>query len=199
MFKATITRRPNLDKLIKDIKRLNSPIDFNTAKLVGETVIDGMQRLIASGQSPIEGNGRFPEYKAAGEVKRLTKTKKATSLSTRKEINAQISKTKQRGYPYSVKSKYPNKQVRPVNLKLSGDFLNALEFKIIRVSEGYGVDIGYFNNTQAIKERGHRDGANGQAKRPTIPRNIERIATRIFQSAISIYKKRIQEILNSIS
>lgn len=73
---------------------------------------------------------------------------------------------------YKNPDKYPGdrKNHSPVNLKLSGDFLNNLLSKVVTLGPNkFAVEIGYRDDDQAIKERGHREGANGQPKRPTIP------------------------------
>ncbi len=44
------------------MKKLREAIDENVAEEVGEVVVSGMKRLIASGQSPVKGIGRFQRY-----------------------------------------------------------------------------------------------------------------------------------------
>src|SRR6056297_2054670 len=68
----------------------------------------GIIRLVRRGISPIKDHGRFTAYSAdrrSGEVPR------------------------QRLYPYTVQSKYPSKQKRPVNLYLSGKYLDRIQTK----------------------------------------------------------------------
>ena len=85
---------------------------------------------------------------------------------------------------YKDPSKYPGKQKapRPVNLELSGDFLKSLYAKG-KTGKNPQIEIGYPPD-QALKEKGHRDGANGQKKRPTIPERNEKFAVSIVNDLI---------------
>lgn len=127
---VTVSFSPELKKALEDIKK---PIDRDTAEKVGEDIVDDMKRLIANGQSPIRGNGRFPAYKDP--------------------------------------KKYPGKRKSrsPVNLELTGEFLDDLSSKTISDPAGYATRVTYDGQKSQDKERGHREGANGQPKRPTIP------------------------------
>lgn len=81
------------------------------------------------------------------------------------------------------KGKIPGKSLRPVNLKLNGDFLDDLTSKAS--SRGFGV--GFFTSESEKKEQGHREGTNGQAERPIIPQGREIFVSsvrRIFANAI---------------
>ena len=71
---------------------------------------------------------------------------------------------------YKNPKRYPGnrKPKSPVNLKLTGDFLNELKFRITPESFGKGTEL-FFGNDQEKKESGHRDGVNGQPKRPIMP------------------------------
>ena len=98
---------------------------------------------------------------------------------------------------YKNPSKYPGKQKprSPVNLKLSGDFLNALTHRITPESFGRGTEI-FFSNNQDIKERGHRDGANGQPERPMLPTERgEEFIRQIRKIYEDLYRNRIVEVL----
>lgn len=98
---------------------------------------------------------------------------------------------------YKNPEKYPGKlkNKRPVNLKLSGDFLNALTFKEVTSKSGFATQIFYKGESEDLKEKGHREGANGQLKRPTIPQRGEEFAARIKRLYSKIYKDRINQIL----
>lgn len=71
---------------------------------------------------------------------------------------------------YKNPRKYPGtrKSKTPVNLKLSGDFLNGLKHSPVKGEHGYEASI-YYRSDQEPKEKGHMEGANGQPKRPTLP------------------------------
>lgn len=87
------------------------------------------------------------------------------------EVGTSPIRGKLRFAAYINPTRYPGnrKPRRPVNLRLSGDFMDALTYKLSKDSSGYSVNVGYFDTKNAKKEQGHREGANGQPKRPTIP------------------------------
>lgn len=85
---------------------------------------------------------------------------------------------------YKNPKSYPGKKknARPVNLELSGDFLKSLYSKG-KTGINPQIEIGYPPD-EALKEKGHRDGANGQKKRPTIPDGNEKFAVTIVNDLI---------------
>lgn len=180
-FKAT-AKLTGLDKLQKKLKRLQRPVEREEAKAIGEAVVAVMKDMISKGQSPVIGGGfgtRFPAYKWA-----------------------QASKGDRSGrYPWSAMRKYPDKRVTPVNLRLSGDQLSDLGYKVVsRPGGSLGVDIGYPEGSKsALKEQGHREGVHGQPKRPTIPRvNAgEQFASRVQQAYLQILNAAIKKICSS--
>lgn len=125
----------------------------------------------------------------------------ARVVSTMKDkISKGISPIQGKGrFPaYKNPARYPGKKKRqrPVNLNLSGDFLNSL------YSEGKSgsspkIDIGFDNTESYLKELGHRDGTNGQPKRPILPQGNETFLVTILndliddaQSAVNKYFKK---------
>lgn len=82
---------------------------------------------------------------------------------------------------YKNPKKYPGKKKlhNPVNLSLTGQMLNSLRYRINQ--QKVIVTILYVNKKAAVKEQGHREGANAQPKRPTIPIKNEK-----FHSSITI-------------
>lgn len=132
---------------------------------VGQLAVDGIRDLVAKGVSPIEGSGRFPAYVKASDG----------------------------GYPLTVRKKYPGKKPRPVNLRLSGKFMDeGLDF---RSNVGkLTVDVGYFDKDSISKEQGHREGAKGQAERPTIPQGGQTLA----QTIIRNLERQVQAIMNKL-
>lgn len=169
--------------LKKKLEQLKAPIDRATAMQLGKALVDEMLDLISKGISTVEGTGRMPAYKA-----------QAKSNALRKAGNKAGAKAAKTGYPYSVKYKYPDKRDRPVNLKLSGDFLKDLRFLMDSDRFGFFPKIGYGSSKSWDKELGHAEGYNGQPKRPTIPDNQQKFAQRIQRLISSIYKKRIREL-----
>lgn len=209
-IKLRVNQR-HLEKTLKIIETLKADvIDRNTAKNVGEEVTDTMVKLISKGVSPIKGVGRFPEYKVNQKVSQALSDKGVNAgnfhgkhekrLANRH--NKRVKQDAQKNqYPYSVQDKYPNKRIRPVNLKLSGDMLANLVFRVVRAATGYAVDI-FYDGDEDKKEQGHREGVNGQPKRPSLPSvkgeefvvAIERIYSRIFRERIASLLKKFRNI-----
>mgnify|MGYP000355428565 FL=1 len=146
---------------------------------IGEAVIDEMQVVIAKGISPIKENGRFPAYKWA-DKKQLARK----SGSKKKEAD-RFFKNK---YPYSAQAKFPGKKERPVNLKLSGDFLKNLKAKVLNTT----LWIGFFEEPWTLYEQGHREGVGGQPKRPIIPNGDEELSQTIYRRLV----KSLQQVFD---
>lgn len=200
--------RVDLQKAITEASRQEFEKKLTPANLkrIGDKVIARMLQQISKGISPVAGFGRFSEYKSRSNARDLRKqasnlskaAKSATSAEKKRQIRSRqktlrtAAKTIQRkGYPDSLGKKVlaqTGKKARPVNLKLYGDFLESLEAKV----RGRIVEIGYFKRSEELKELGHREGANGQAVRPTIPRGNEQ-----FNAAIDAeILKAVDEVLN---
>lgn len=199
--------KADLSKAVRDASReeLKKRLTPAALKRIGDRVIARMLQQISKGISPVAGFGRFPEYKsrtnARGlrqQAKALSKAAKSATGNVKKQIRARqktlrglASQAQRRGYPDSLGPKVlaqTGKKARPVNLKLYGDFLENLEARV----RDRIVEIGYFKQSEAIKELGHREGANGQAIRPTIPIGNEK-----FNAAIDAeILKAIDEVLN---
>lgn len=134
--------------------------------------------------------GRFFKFAVHGIEDVLRKLERATEPFTQKECEqigqAVIAAMKQsiasgnspiagwgRFPAYKDPKRYPgnHKPKSPVNLKLSGDFLNSLTYSIFPHKSGRGFEVAFFyrGSDQNIKEVGHRRGANTQPQRPTIP------------------------------
>lgn len=111
------------------------------------------------------------------------------------EMKARIAKGKSpiqtRGdFPaYKNPARYPGRRKprKPVNLKLSGDFLKNLDVKT-SAGKTPTVIIYLKDRLSKLKERGHRVGANTQPKRPIIPAQNEKFSRPIltqFNRALS--------------
>ena len=99
------------------------------------------------------------------------KTADAVGRAPIKEMKDQISKGispiregPKRFPAYKNPKKYPGKRKgkRPVNLKLTGDFLRSLSFKALQGGKGYITRI-FFDDSDGLsdlKEQGHREGAS---------------------------------------
>lgn len=195
-----------IDDIYKDItkqlQKFESAIDERLAQAVGYTVRQRMLNFISKGISPIDGRGRFPEYKAPKNLRTLQnimRSAKANAKSSgRSRAVLQRAKQKkaklQRGYPYSTEEyKKGTKKARPVNLYLTGAFLSALSFGFGKAGKKMRVAIGFFDPKEAIKEKGHREGANGQAKRPIIPRGSERFNETIRLDIMNLLRDAVRK------
>jgi len=191
-------------ELLKQIDSIaNSVKHKDILDPIGAGMVDEMREMISKGLSPIEGAGRFPEYKSKARAKSLRKTAKAISKEAdqyqgdsrysrraRRQVSNKASairktakQTENRGYPNSVKKKFPNKRARPVNLFLSGKFLSDLKEFVVGASDNAKLFVGFQDFQSELKEQGHREGQNTQAKRPIIPSGSERFAQRIQRVA----------------
>lgn len=100
---------------------------------------------------------------------------------------------------YKNPARYPGKRKprSPVNLKLTGKFLNALSHRITQEDFGKGTEL-FFADKQDKKERGHREGANGQPERPIMPSVKGEKFTKIIRDLYTeLYRERILEVLKS--
>lgn len=174
----------DLNKVIRDalnkvVGQLNDSIGKNGAKQVGEAMIVEMKSLISKGISPIGKGGsgkKFPAYKAV---------KSALSRKSKKKKS-----TKKKGYPYSVQKQYPSKKAQPVNLKLSGEFLDDIIVESIsKDKKGLKLDLGFSKQINRDKEEGHREGANGQPKRPIITLPSEEYGQKMKLAGEEVLKK----------
>lgn len=187
----------NLAKFKKDLEReLKKAGDDFLNKIsnedkteVGEAVISEMKSLIKKGISPIADVGRFPAYKWAGAANTLRALTKNLPKGRRKAAREKLDALKRSKYPYNVQKEFPNKRERPVNLYLGGEFLDDLEPTPTR----NGVSIGFSSKLSQEKERGHREGANGQPERPIIPQGREQFSPSIYRRIVDIVQKIVQK------
>lgn len=207
----------NIDKLTDDLLRftafIQDSMDERAAQQIGNAITGEMLKLIARGISPIEGAGRFPGYKWAEVRNALRKERTAINKELRKvrrnlfvyrrknkrQFLAMVKKRNREAlagvtgrYPFTAQAKRLGKKPRPVNLFLTGDFLSNLEYIVTGTAGKYGIELGFFDELSAKKESGHREGVNGQPKRPIIPVGRE-------DFAISIQKiifRKMEELID---
>ena len=165
------TIKASLDKaaaknIANKLEDLKRPMDSASARQLGKDVVAEMKALISKGISPLRGEGRFPSYKNPKD-----------------------------GYPASVRHKYPDKRTTPVNLYLTGKFLAALKSKVTTIKNSYAIEVGFFDSKEAIKEQGHREGANTQPKRPIIPNSGEQFAQRIQDIILKTVRDVVAKII----
>jgi len=152
---------------VRDLKKMldsaSDAVTKDAADAVGDLTVALMKDRISKGLSPIEGRGRFERYKNP------------------------------KSYPDKVREEFPDKRRRPVNLKLSGKFLDALKSK--SSPSGNKITIGFFDSYGRKLEQGHRDGANGQPERPVIPEGGELLAKSIRLSIIRLFEQSVRKYL----
>lgn len=207
------------DDLLRYLQFVQEGLDRKVAVRIGDAVIEAMLDLISKGISPIQGRGRFPAYKWAAFRNQLKKERSAVNKALRKNEQAlfKLRRMNQRQmlvaqkeanrrdigsvsgkYPYNEIARKYGKKARPVNLFLTGDFLRALQARVTGTAGEFGLEVGFFEGskdrfgTEAyLKEQGHREGANGQPERPTIPLGTEDFAVSIQDAIWRIIEEEI--------
>lgn len=181
MAKYTITIKSSLDDLIKEIQKTGSlAITKAVAKQAASALITAMKREVAQGKSTISGNGPFGAYRG----------------SYRDQIN-------KKGF-INVKGQQIPKRLRPVNLKLTGKFMQSLRMtKIIKTQRlGYNFAVGFTSQRSKDIHDGLRDGRHGRTDsvpRPIIPGTNETFKQPLIRLIDSIYARRLESVLNSIT
>ena len=155
-----------IQKVLNKLEELSEPVNQRTAREVASEVVSKMKESISSGKSPILGNGNFDPYRG--------------------QYRARIQRYGRIGEH--------TKKLRPVNLTLSGAFLESLKGTVAKVKSGYAAVIGFSDKKSQKKEQGHREGANGQAERPIIPQSGEKFSLVIQNVYLDIINERIATI-----
>lgn len=157
----------SLKRLQKKLEGIAAPLKKGEADELGKQVVIEMKNLIRKGVSPITGK-RFAQYK--------------------KSYKEQIKK---------YHSKAHGKKQTPVNLHLTGEFLSDLINTVVTSNGTYAARIGFKSKESEKKEQGHREGANGQRKRPIIPQAREKFAQRIQNIIILFTRDALRKIIRS--
>lgn len=157
-----------LDELKKGIKGFHKKRD---AERLGTLIIQEMILAISKGISPITGSS-------------ISTRMKAYRGSYKDQIKEGIKKN-------------PGKKLRPINLTLSGKFLNDLKITGYSQEEG-GVFpiVGFEEGLSAQKERGHREGVNNSEKRPIIPQDSENLSRSIRARIIDFFSQTLSNFLD---
>jgi hypothetical protein len=194
MGKVKVTVKLDFPKLLKD-KLVNQELSSNLA----DVVIKGILEHTAIGLSPVRGFGRFVGYKAQEEAKKLKKiathlsraNNKAAASSARSEA-----KSSARGYPSSVQGRFPDKKVRPVNLRLTGTMLADLSYLLNRTAQK--VTIGIFKGKSKLKAETHNEGT----QEPNVPTRQflpttqgQEFTVSIMRAIKEVYRKRLNSII----
>lgn len=171
-FKFVFDRNKLLLESVKlSLKKAGEAIKPSEANKVGRTVIAGIKDLTASGISPLRG----------GEIRKRFEGYRGT-------YKERISK-----------GNYKGKTLRPVNLRLTGEFIDDLKYVAQKSGNTTATEIGFKTKKSQDKEQGHRNGTNGQAKRPIIPEGSERFTQTIENEIEDIYEQAVEEYLKKQS
>jgi len=81
------------------------------------------------------------------------------------------------------------------DLSLTGQFLKSLRSQTKKVRDGFSTVINFSNRTAQLKEKGHREQANGQGFRPIIPDADEGFNIRISKIIEAFFTKRVRDII----
>lgn len=119
-------------------------------------------------------------------------------------ISKGISPIKGTGIPsrfpsYKNPDRYPGKRKSksPVNLKLSGDMMNDLDYDVVKSASGYSAQLGYSSSKEQVKELGHREGANGQPIRPTVPQG--NLGETFASSIQNVYLSLLNAVIDRVA
>lgn len=187
--------------------------DFFSAKFVrevGDTVLDGIKDAAAKGLSPVAGVGRFPGYKAQEEAKaqkRIARNawqnaSQAGSSSTGVRLRnlsrsaSDEAKKSAQGYPVSVQDKFPQKKIRPVNLSLTGEYLNSLRYSFNRSK--LSIRFFFAGKRANLLAETHNEGTQEPvvARRPVLPTaDGQEFISSIMRAINTLYRNRLASII----
>lgn len=171
-FKSNILRQ----------KTLRRPIDTATGFAIGNAVIKEIKTFVSKGLSPVKSLGRFIGYKA--------------QISPANEGRKRGTSAPKKGYPYNIQKKFPDKKVRPVNLKLTGKMLAALKMKFEFGKQK--IQVGIFDQEESKKAETHNRGTQVSRGIPTrrfIPQGEEQFNESIRKTMVDLATKRILDII----
>lgn len=182
-FKADLRR-----EMLKEAEKALKSLSATDLLEIGDAAVEEMKKAIAKGISPIASAGRFPAYKWAGKANDIRKKAKGGGKAKKKSAKNLVADIKKTKYPFNQRNKFPDKRERPVNLKLSGDMLANLKAFVV----GRTLEVGYKDELSSLKEQGHREGVNGQPKRPSIPEKGEEFSPSIYRRLL----RAVQEVFD---
>lgn len=165
-IKAKVSVNFNIDKSLQKLKSDKVLVP------IAREVLSLMKDKIYIGYSPVKGEGRFIAYSA-----------QRNNVRPKKSL-----------YPYNVQKKFPDKRVRPVNLKLSGQMLQALTYKIRQGA----IILGIFDAQESEKAQRHQvgDPAHGLPKRRFLPtKSGEEFIVSIQREIKDLFVRAIDQIL----
>ena len=157
--------KPNVIVQFDITEYINRFMDNSTKQSLGSAVVDEAKSMIASGQSPVKGNGRFQGY-SDSYLKAI-----------RDRLNASDGKT-----------------VRPVNLNLSGKMLDAYGYRANSNSVTVGI-MTATNSIENEIAGYHNDGTDKMPQRQLVPKEGEEWAVKIMRVIKEIYSDRLNDII----
>lgn len=191
-----------------DIKYLmNDMMDSTTRAKIGEAIIDEAKQLIATGQSPVDGVGRFEPYLANQRLRKAKqKTKKRRQIAKlvkpiqalKAHTRSAVAKAKageaeaRKGYPFGI----PGKLVSPVNLTLTGEMLGSLKYE---VHGDNGLRVGLIGAPGKVLVRAiaHNEGPTNDAfpQRNWWPMDGQSFTRSIISVIKRLYAERVSAII----
>ncbi len=138
---------------------------------MGNEVLRQMRGAVAIGLSPVRDVGRYKPY----AIQRKGGGSPGENL-----------------YPNTVRSKFPNKNIRPVNLWLDGTYINSFTFRRLKNA----IEIGLFEPPELIRKmfETHNDGAlePDVPQRKVLPNEGEGFIITIQRSILDIFSEAIR-------
>jgi len=176
-------------------------------QLLGKVVRSMVLESIAVGKSPVSKQGRYAGYAVDRKTAKLRQSARQLSKvglkSIAKRERARLKKRQSAKslYPNSVKDKFPRKQKRPVNLKLSGEMLRAIGWRPIKG----GIEFGLTKGSKAVQDKFQSHNAGTNIKR-NVPRRAiiptftgERFSAPIQARIRNLYLARISNLIKQIN
>ncbi len=141
--------------------------DDTLAKDIGDTIVETAKQMISEGQSPVEGYGRFEKYSDA--YQKAIRSKKNPGLGV-------------------------GKTVRPINLYLQGDLMEAYDY---RVTADKSVEVGVIGGSKKTREIAgyHNEGTPTMPQRRIVPGDGENFAITIMRKIRDLYGAQIEKII----
>lgn len=176
-------------------------VDGTTASALGETIVNSAKELIASGQSPVDGYGRFEGYSASyqAEIKGNQKArvkaavaKAVAKVSKSSKAKKKIVGNKARAKAKDLEQKY-GKKVRPINLFLTGEMLDGYDYRI----QGDVIEVGMVSGSQDRKDIAsyHNDGTSKMPQRKIVPGPGESFTITIMRAIADVYGSRLADLI----
>lgn len=187
------------ESLQKEIRNISQRIDIATANKIGDIAVSVIKDFVSKGINPLNVGGKFPKYsdnyknviksQIAFRKNRGNKTfgipffTEVSSLKTKKARKVEIAGLSQ--YALKVreqdKQKFKDKRISPVNLKLSGKFLEEFESRPKKTATGISIILGFFKSYGKKLETFHRNATNA---RPIIPINTEPLSAKVRKTIL---------------